>query len=226
MKKILLFCLILVTITFSQSYKVEKITGTVKTQNQTADEWVTIREGISLNNKSMLLTEKNSTVTLSGEGVRFTLLPQSIIYTSSLRKMSVDELLLALATEEIINASGKKEKGNVQSTVIYGSKVKKVENENFPYIGLGELRINGAIQLAKNGYAATSVVEAKEIFRKYPEINKNPVHRIYFADIINSLGLSEESFREYSKIMEMDLTETQKLVVLEKINKLKSELTK
>jgi hypothetical protein len=66
------------------------------------------------------------------------------------------------------------------------------------------------MQLAKNGFKESSVVFAKETYRKYPESKQIPSYRIFFADILYEKGLYEEALVEYQDIAKLDLSKEEK----------------
>ena len=111
MKKAFLLVITITSLTFCQTFKVDKVIGTVKTLDSN-DNWIEVKEGTSLPLNSILVADKKSSVKISGEGINFTLKESSAIPVSSIKKMTVDELLLALAMEDMINAPRKKENDN------------------------------------------------------------------------------------------------------------------
>jgi len=71
----------------------------------------------------------------------------------------------------------------------------------------GLKRLNGALQLAENGFKESAVVTSKEIFRKYPETKKKADSRIYFANLLYDFGLYEEAYDEFTSIKELKLSD-------------------
>ena len=63
---------------------------------------------MKINSNSIISTDKNSYVKISTSDILFTLKESSAISVSSIKKMSLDDLILALAMEDVINTRGKK----------------------------------------------------------------------------------------------------------------------
>jgi hypothetical protein len=124
--------------------------------------------------------------------------------------MSTDELLLALAMEDMINAPRTNGKNKSSSTATYGDKEGQGKNLAVKTDDFGIKRLNGAMQLAKNGLKESSVVFAKETYRKYPDSIQIPSYRIFFADILFEKGLYEEALGEYLDIAKLDLSKEEK----------------
>lgn len=221
-KNILLLVLINTAISFSQTYIVEKVSGNVKLLNA-EDKWINIKEGINLTDNSLIVTEKNSSVKISAEGVTITFNELSAVQTSNIKKMTINELLLALAMEDIISAPRKKENNNGKTTAVYGTKEAAVE-KGILSDGFGIKRINGAVQLAENGFKESAVVAAKEIFRKYPATKKKAGYRIYFANLLYDFGLYEEAYNDFNSIKELTLSEEEKEEVEKKISLINTKL--
>ena len=131
--------------------------------------------------------------------------------------MSTDDLLLALAMEDMINAPKTNGKGSSNNTATYGNKENnkdvKTSVDNF-----GIMRLNGAVQLANSGLKESAVIFAKETYRKYPDTKQFPKYRIFFADILNEKGLYEEALREYFEIQKLELTKEEKAKVESRVN--------
>jgi len=72
------------------------------------------------------------------------------------------------------------------------------------------MRLNGAEQLANSGLKESSVVFAKETYRKYPDTRQIPHYRIFFADILYEKGMYEETLGEYFEIEKLELTKEEK----------------
>ncbi|HSP86524.1 MAG TPA: hypothetical protein VLN45_00195 [Ignavibacteriaceae bacterium] len=222
MKNLIFLISILISVTFAQSYKIEKITGSVKVIDS-MDKWIEAKEGNSLSSNSILITGENSSAKISGDGISFTLKESSALAVSSLKQMTMDELLLALAMEDMMNAPRKKENKNGKTTAVYGTKEGAIDkiilSEDF-----GEKRLNGALQLAENGLKESAIITSKEIFRKYPSTKLKADSRIYFADLLFQLNLYEEAYDEFNSIKELKLSEKEKSEVENKISLLNKKL--
>ena len=223
MKKVFLFVVTISSLVFCQSFKVDKVTGTVKALDSN-DNWTEVKEGTTLSSNSILVADKKSSVKISGEGMNFTLKESSAIPVSSIKKMTVDELLLALAMEDILNAPRKKGNDNVKSTAVYGSKEGGNESDITRPDDFGIKRINGAVQLAENGFKESAVVTAKETFRKYPSTKEMANYRIYFASLLYDFGLYNEAYDEFTSIKELKLSDKEKSNVEEKLSQLNKKL--
>jgi hypothetical protein len=223
MKKTFLLVITITGLVFCQSFKVDKVTGTVKALDSN-DNWIEVKEGTTIPPNSVLVADKKSSVKISGEGINFSLKESSAIPVSSIKKMTVDELLLALAMEDMINAPRKKENDNGKSTAVYGSKEGGNESDIAGSDDFGIKRINGAMQLAENDFKESAVVTARETFRKYPSTKEMANYRIYFANLLYDFGLNEEAYDEFTSIKELKLSDKEKSEVAEKLSQLNKKL--
>jgi hypothetical protein len=210
MMKALTLILILSATIIAQTYKAVNLKGEVKSQSVTEEGWIELEEGTLLSGNEIVLTGSNSSVELVNEDFRFRLNGNSAVSVASIKEMSLDELLLALAMEDLINAPKKIEDGHSDNTAVYGT---ENNSENFPDLESGPFgikRLNGALQLASSGFTESAVVFAKETYRKYPDTKTIPRYRIYIANVLHQKGLYAEALREYKEIAELDLNKEQR----------------
>jgi len=210
---------------FAQSYKVEKVEGTVKALIGNSEQWVDVKEGSMVSSSTVLMTDKNALIILSGRGIRFTLKPSAALSVNSLKRMTIDELLLALAMEEILSTPAKRKDDKSINTAIYGTNESGTKTTVVTTDMLGDLKLNGAKQLAENGFKETAILTAKETYRKYPATQKNIINRIYFAEQMMRLSLYDEALTEYSQIQNLELSDAQSKEVQEKLDLLKKKLS-
>lgn len=190
--------------TKSQDFTVSDIKGTVLVQKGISEEFEPVSTGDILHSSDLLVTDKNSLIQLVNESRRFILKSNSALGLNYIKEISLNDLLLALAMEEV--RSIPKGDGKVsKSTAVYGSKETNSVPESFAASSLGIKRINGARQLAESGYKEASVIAAKETFRKYPSTRQVFKDRIYFADLLRDLGLNREALTEYNDIAGMKI---------------------
>ena len=159
---------------------------------------------------------------LKGNNVNFNLDESSAVSVSNIKKMNIDELLLALAMEDMMNAPTEIKKSS-DNTAVYGTK----EGESNLQIitdDFGIKRLNGAVQLAENNLEESAVVAAKETYRKYPDTKNLSSYRIFFANILNDKGLYEEALNEYIEIQKLKLTDKERLEVNKKTESIKMKL--
>ncbi|MGQ9797886.1 MAG: hypothetical protein ACUVRG_01130 [Ignavibacterium sp.] len=224
MKKILIISLIFSVVAFSQSYKIEKVTGTVKALTNGSDKWIEVKSGTELSANSIINVEKSSSVKISNGNIAVTFKELSAVTLSSIKKMSTEDLLLALAMENILSAPKNPNDNKSQSTAVYG----KNEIERNPLITnyeFGIKRLNGAMQLAENGLKESAVIVAKEVYRKYPDTKSLVSYRIFFADILFDKKLFEEALDEYNDILKLQLSTEQKEKVTSRIDEINKRIS-
>jgi hypothetical protein len=211
--KIFLILLLLVPSLIAQEFKAINVKGSVKYQSGTSEVWAEVKEGTSLRLDDFVSTGAKSSVQIKGTGNIITLEELSALSLASIKTMSTDDLLLALAMEDMINAPKSNGKNKSSNTATYGDDEGKNKNPEVKTDDFGIKRLNGAMQLAKNGLKESSVIFAKETYRKYPDSKQIPSYRIYFADILYEKGLYEEALGEYLDISKLDLSKEEKAKV-------------
>jgi hypothetical protein len=222
MKKIILI-LLFAGSAFAQSFSVKNVSGDVKYQNGNSENWAALEDGSRVNDDAIIITSDNSFVELEGKDVSFKLNESSAVSVSSIKKMNIDDLLLALAMEDMMNAPKEIEKYS-DNTAVYGTEQGQenslfIKSDNF-----GIKRLNGAVQLAQNQLEESAVVAARETYRKYPETKTISSYRIYFADILYEKGLYEEALDEYLDIQELQLSENERIEVSEKTESIRMKM--
>lgn len=226
MSKIILWFVLITIAVFPQTYRVEKLNGKVKVLNKGSEQWQDLKQSDEITGNTIISTDKNSSVRLKNDDVSFTLRESSAISTSNIKKMSIDELILALAMQNVLDAPRNKENKNSESTKVYGEKLTGESLNLIKSNDFGIKRLNGAKQLAESGFRESAIIAAKEIYRKYPETKKDAISRIYFADIMNQLGLYEEAYDEFKDIKSLNLNQGQIGYVTEKLDQIGKKLIK
>jgi hypothetical protein len=210
--------------TQAQDFLVETVSGSVKYLSGAQEEWKQVEKGIILDGNDVLLTDNNSYVKLNKEGSRFILQSNSALGLNHIEKVSINDLLLVLAMEEIRNVPKKSGNGNTKNTVVYGTEVNDIEELSITSGDFGIKKLNGAKQLAENGFKESALIVAKETYRKHP-ITKNLIEeRLFFADLLAELNLFEEAFSELSSISNLELNTDEADMVNSKIEKVKMEM--
>lgn len=207
----------------AQEFKATDVRGDVKYQAGTSEVWSEVKEGMSLQPDYFISTGEKSFVKVKYREQSISIDELSAIHLASIKTMSTDELLLALAMEDMINAPVNDRKNRSSSTAVYGDKKGNENNLVNKSDDFGIKRLNGAVQLAGNGFKESSVVFAKETYRKYPDSKQIPLFRIFFADILYEKGLYEEALGEYLDSAKLDLNNEEKTNVesqIQRINKI------
>ncbi|OGU81741.1 MAG: hypothetical protein A2254_11370 [Ignavibacteria bacterium RIFOXYA2_FULL_35_9] len=202
----------------------ESVTGTAKAQIGSSEKWMEVGEGAELPPYSTISTSKNSSVVLVKGNTKFTLKESAAVTVNHIKKMSTDDLLLALAMEDMMNAPRKKDKNKSKSTQVYGDQNKNDKTPGVSNDEFGLMRLNGAKQLGDNGFEESAIVAAKETYRKYPETKKIISQRIYFANLLYEKGLFEEAYAEFNSFKDYGMSEKNKAEVDSKIELLSKKL--
>lgn len=218
MKKLLLLLLCTGTL-FAQQFKVEDVKGTVKVLKGTSEIWEDVKRGDELSKDAFISVEDASLIILSSDGSRFKLANNAALGLDNIKEISLNDLLLALAQEEIYNVKDNQKESSVKSTAVYGENT-DVARKKMPDSIIGERRLNGAIQLAENGYERQAVLYAKETMQKYPATQRMFDQRIIIINIITGLGLYEEALADLNGMKELNLTSEQLVMLNKKIDQI------
>ena len=211
---------------YSQTFEVEKLSGNVKILSGNSNTWQQLKLSMILPENAILTTEKNSSVKIKGDDILFMLKESSAVTISNIKKMSLDELILALAMENIMDAPRKSGNEKSDNTGVYGDKITGETLITLKSNDFGMKRLNGAKQLAENGMTESAIITAKEVYRKYPDTKKDVNTRIYFADLLFERGLYEESYDDYNDIKSSELNNQQKSYVSGKLEQISKKLIK
>ncbi len=224
MKNYLLAILVFTAISYSQTFQVEKVSGNVKILSSKSSTWKQLKPKMILNEIDVISTDKNSLVLIKSDQISFTLKESAAITVANIKKMSLDELVLALAMEDIMNVPRKKGNEKSDNTGVYGDKVSEETLTTIKSNDFGVKRLNGAKQLAENGMKESAIVAAQEVYRKYPDTKKDAATRIYFADLLFSSGLYDEAYDEYTEIKTLTLTIDQNNYIDDKTEQINKKL--
>ena len=210
MRNIILVSILLLQVSNAQDFIVVNKKGDAKYRTATSETWNELKENSKLQSTDFVTTGEKSSVKLKKAGLVFNLEEISAVSLSSIKPMSTDELLLALAMEDMINAPKSNGKKNSSSTAVYGNKEEEENKIDTKDDNFGIKRLNGAVQLAKSGFKESAIVFAKETYRKYPDSKQISSFRIFFADLLYEKGLYEEALGEYMNISKLELNNEEK----------------
>ena len=166
-----------------------------------------------MSQNDLVLAEEKSSLTLLKNGQKFVLKANAAIGINHIRKVSINDLILALALDEIRNVPKIKRNNLSKNTAVYGTELSESLNKSYDNNDLGEKKINGAKILNESGYKESSLIAAKEVFRNYPDISKEFKNRIYFADVLIDLELYQEALSEFERISKLKITKDEKLLL-------------
>lgn len=219
MKKIFITLLILSANIFAQNFTVEKISGKVQVLHGTSEKYVDVKTGDNLSGSDLLITDEKSFIQLNKDGNKFILQSNSALGLNYVKEISINDLLLALAAEEIRRVPKNGTNGNSKNTAVYGEEIKSssiIISEDL----MGIKKLNGAIQLAESGYKESAVIVAKETYRKYPSTKNRIADRIYFADLLTDLKLYSEAYEEFLELKKKSNSD----IITERMELLKAQM--
>jgi len=219
MKKILIVLFFAAFNLFAQEFTVEKVSGEVQAMIGTSEEWIKVKVGQKLSGSDLIATNEKAFIQLASQGNKFILQSNSALGLSAIKKITLNELLLALAMEEIRNVPKTNGGQSTRNTAVYGKEVAANKVNITPMRDLGFKKLNGAKQLAQSGYKESAIIVAKETFRKYPETKSKFEDRLYFVDLMLQLNLNNEAAAELNPMRTMQLNVNQ-------INEIDSRLKK
>jgi hypothetical protein len=208
---------------FAQEFTVEKVSGDVLVLHGAEENWAQVRSGQTLNASDFISVAEKSFIQLSGKSGRFILKNNSAVNLSAIKKMSLNELMLALAAEEIRNIPDNRNQNSTKNTAVYGKEETAGKKLSVLNNKLGNMRINGARQLAETGYRESALLVARETYRKYPATKSNIENRLFFIDLFISLKMNNEAIAELTELTNYKLGNSSSTEVESRLARLKSE---
>jgi len=221
--KILFIMLIVTSALTAQTYEAIKVKGEVKYQTDSGEKWLGLKQGDILNSNSVVTSGPNALAQIKTEKITFSLKELSAVSVINIKQLSRDELLLALAMEDMLNVPEKNE-NTALSTAVYGSQEDGINPLFIKSDNFGIKRLNGAVQLAESGMEESAILAAKETYRKYPDVKSIPSFRIFFAGLLSKKGLYEDALKEYLEIQQLKLNDGQKAEVNSMTDEIKKKL--
>jgi hypothetical protein len=233
MKKIgVLIVALLPGITWAGGITVLKSTGDVKVRQGVTEVWNAVASGDELRAHDTMRTGRGGSAVLGvhldadGSTKRITLPSQVIVDISDIRTLTQEELMLKLTMEKVRASSYEWKNEDLQlpnAAVVHGenrgTQGDVAENDH----QIGEFLLNGTRVLFDNGFYATTVLRALEVFRMYPALGSVFNHRLLLAQAMEQASLRGEALAEYGSLLKMDgLSTAQQQLVQGRMDALRS----
>lgn len=221
---IIIFIAALSSALCAQNYKIENISGNVRVLKGTSENYVKAVKGEALTPSDLVETGEKSSISLKTEAGSFLLKENSALSLNYLKNISKNDLILMLASEEIKAAPEKNKMQKGGSTAVYGADESAKANIKLSKSEMGLKRLNGAKQLAESGFMESSILAAKDTYKKYPSVKDKAAYRIFFADKLAELGLYDEAYSEFSEISALKLTAQEKETINLRLEAIKKKM--
>jgi hypothetical protein len=227
MKRTLVIVMVLFLIvgSLAAQLKVVSVKGDVSVRHGINEQWVAVAQGDVLKPEdSIRLAKKASATLLTENKTRLQIPEMTVLDLSDLRMLTQEELLLKLAMERVrvVPDKGRENDFHIpRTTTMHGANMGGNDAGVPQGVNTGVMQINGVKVLYNNGFYATSVLKAKEIFRLVPQTASMIDARLLVAGALEKMDVNAEALTEYTEIAKEQLSQSQRSVVEGKIAQLK-----
>ena len=197
----------------AESIILQRADGEVSIRHGVAEVWNKVARGDLLRPNDTIRTGKGGNVVLLVQlgtalaSKRITLPPHVIVDMSDIRDLTQEELMLKLTMERVRGSSYQWKNDGMaipDAAVVHGANdaapVPLSEND----IQTGHLQLNGVRVLYENGFFASCVLRAMEVFRLYPALGASFEHRLMLAESMENANLHGEALAEYGAVSRLE----------------------
>ena len=142
------------------------------------------------------------------------------------RSLTQAQLLLMLAMESVRSVPTERHQDEMtipRTTTIHGESQEAITPSMLTHSKTGFMQLNGTKVLYSQGFYATCVLKAKEVFRLNPDLMNMIEMRLMVANALEQMKLNGEALGEYRSLMRGHLTSQDQALVEQKISKLRKK---
>jgi hypothetical protein len=215
----------------AESIIIQHADGEVSVRHGVAEVWNKVVPGDVLRPNDTMRTGKGGNVVLlvqwgtAATSKKMSLPPHVIVDMSDIRDLTQEELMLKLTMEKVRGSSYQwKNDGMVipDAAVVHGANNATAAPLSENDIQTGRLQLNGVRVLYENGFFASCVLRAMEVFRLYPALGSSFEHRLMLAEAMEKANLRGEALSEYGAVSRLEgLTSGQQVQVQGRIQTLR-----
>jgi hypothetical protein len=215
----------------AESIIIQRADGEVSVRHGVAEVWNKVAPGDVLRPNDTMRTGKGGNVVLlvrwgtSATSKKMSLPPHVIVDMSDIRDLTQEELMLKLTMEKVRGSSYQWKNDGMaipDAAVVHGANSATAAPLSENDIQIGRLQLNGVRVLYENGFFASCVLRAMEVFRLYPALNSSFEHRLMLAEAMEKANLRGEALAEYGAVSRLvGLTSGQQVQVQGKIQTLR-----
>lgn len=200
------------------------VKGDVFVRHNVQEDWIPVARGDVLKPDDSIRSGKHASATIAVEGAANVSIPELVIVDlSDLRQIPTEDLILELTMESVrtLPAGRPEEELTLpRTTTVHGANRDAHPGSVVPDDAAAAMQLDGAQVLYTNGYYATCVLKARQVFRRHRDLLGRVDRRLMVAQALEKLKLDGEAKDEYISLSRESLSPDQKAVVTEKIDQL------
>ncbi len=230
MKRMLGVLLILMIVSVAQMFadaQIVAIKGDVQIRRGVSEQWVPAALGDILKPDDSMRSGKKSSATIIVNGNQKISVPEMVILDcSDLRMLSREQLLLMLAMERVRSVQPAERDNDMfipKTSTMHGENIDKAGTPDARGSKGGVLQLNGTRVLYDQGFYATCVLRAKEVFRLNPTLMSKVDARLMVGNALERMKLNGEALGEYLALKKGRLSGEELAIVDKKISALRKK---
>ena len=197
----------------AEAITIQRADGEVSVRHGVAEVWTRVAPGDLLRPNDTMRTGKGGNVVLlvrmgsDAASKRITLPPHVIVDMSDIRHLTQEELMLKLTMEQVRGSSYQWKNDGMaipDAAVVHGAEGAARASLSENSIQTGRLQLNGVRVLYENGFFASCVLRAMEVFRLYPVLSSSFEHRLMLAESMEKANLHGEALAEYGAVSRLE----------------------
>jgi|GEM_PF-566666 len=207
---------------------IDNFEGEVLVRHGVEEEWAEAVAGATLRPEDTIKTGEDAMVVLRlDDGAVYRIPSQTIVDGADFRSMDRDELLLRLATEDMLSVPERMDDDRPvpRTTVLHGSPRTRVDEDTIDVdITTARFRINGAKFLIDQNYSGSAVLKIRETLRLYPDGDYRIDAMMLAAESLETMELYEEASRYYQTVLDEDVSSDVREIAQTRLERVKDRM--